>query len=115
MRNHFTARLGFTLLEIMVVVGLIGLLAALALPYAFKPRTQSQTTICIKNMRQIETGKEQLAFEFHMAEGTPITEASVNTYLKTGNTPSCPASGVYSYNPIGTNPTCNIDGHVLPD
>ena len=105
----------FTLLEIMVVVGLIGLLAAIAIPYAFKPRATSQTTICIKNLRLIEQGKEQFAYDFHLGEGAPVVEDSVNTYLKTGKTPLCPASGAYSYNSVGTNPTCNIADHVLPD
>ena len=114
-RNLPTTTQGFTLLEIMTVVALIGLLAAMAIPYVLKPRTTTQTTVCIKYLRLIEDGKEQLAFEYRIPNGASVIEDSVNTYLKTGRAPECPAGGVYSYNPLGSNPTCNITDHVLPD
>ena len=105
----------YTLLEVMTVVGIIGMLAAMAIPYAYKPRVTTQTNVCIKFLRLIEAGKEQLAFEAKLSEGATVVDASVNSYLRSGTTPVCPASGTYTYNPIGSNATCTVTGHMLPD
>ncbi len=107
---------GFTLIEIMIVVAIIGLLAAIAIPNFVKARTQSQTNACIDNLRQVEAGKEQAALEFKLTQGATIPVASVNSYIKGNTTPICPASGTYSYNTLGTNATCSLSasGHVLP-
>jgi prepilin-type N-terminal cleavage/methylation domain-containing protein len=103
----------FTLIEIMIVVAIVGVLAAIAVPNFVKSRTQSQTGVCIDNLRQIDHSKEQLAMEANLPTGTAVTEASVNTFIKGANTPACPAGGSYSYNNTGTNPSCNIANHVL--
>ena len=97
----------------MITVAVIGLLAGIAIPNFLKARTQSQTTACINNLRQIDAAKEQLAMEANLVTGASVVAASVHVYLKGESIPPvCPASGVYTYNVIGSNPVCNISGHA---
>ena len=107
------ANKGFTLIEIMIVVAIIGLLAAIAVPNFVKARTQSQTNACINNLRQVDSGKEQCALEYKLSQGATLTIASVDAYIKGGTTPTCPASGSYTYGILGSNPVCNVSLHVL--
>jgi prepilin-type N-terminal cleavage/methylation domain-containing protein len=96
---------GFTLVEIMIVVAIIGLLAAIAIPSFVKARNTSQQSACINNLRQVDSGKEQGAMAYGLGDGVAIAAATVNSYIK-GGAPTCPASGTYAYNNVGTAPTC---------
>lgn len=103
----------------MMVVAIIGLLCTMAIPAFMKSRNLSQMNACINNLRQLDGAKEECALEFTWSNGTPVIDgdSNVNAYIKflcgTTNTPDCPGGGIYTYNPIGTNPTCNIAGHAL--
>ena len=110
-------KLGFTLVEIMIVVAIIGLLAAIAIPSFVKARNTSQQNACINNLRQIDSGKEQWAMAARKKDGDTTITASVNEYIKGNTTPKCPANGNYTYNPIGTLPACDVTDptlHQLP-
>ena len=110
-------RLGFTLVEIMIVVAIIGLLASIAIPSFGKARNTAQQNACLNNLRIIDGGKEQAALANKWADGSAPTTSIVNTYIKGSSTPDCPAGGVYTYNVIGTNPVCSIKtptSHRMP-
>ena len=106
---------GFTLVEIMIVVVIIGLLAAIAIPNFIRARSTAQKTACITNLRQIDSGKQQWAIENKkLATETPTSD-DVARYIKNGKYPTCPTGGTYTVNAANTDPTCSesASGHVL--
>ena len=107
------SRRGFTLIEIMIVVLIIGILLAIAVPNFVLARKAARTKACISNLKQIQSAKEQWAMDNKKNTGDTVAmSALAGVYIK--STPSCPAGGTYTLNTIGTNPTCSVSGHTLP-
>ena len=109
---------GFTLVEIMIVVLIIGLLAAIAVPNFVKARQKTQANACIDNMRQIEGAVEQAKMDSIAAPGDSDIYGA-DKYIKTK--PKCPTKGseyvLEDTDAEDWRPSCpdTIDGHVLPD
>ena len=125
MKINVSRKSGFTLVEIMIVVAIIGLLAAIAIPNFVRARTTSQMYACINNLRQIDGAIQQWALETKAAPTAPVTVANVTGYLKSAVT--CPSAGSgatlgssYLLTDVSTKPTCilntaaTVTGHILP-
>jgi prepilin-type N-terminal cleavage/methylation domain-containing protein len=114
----------FTLVEIMIVVAIIGLLAAIAIPNFVRARAKAQENACINNLRQIDGAANQWALENKAKTGDAISYPNnLTNYIKlnkVGSIPGCPAGGTYTCSAVGTAPVCSITttlgtpGHVLP-
>jgi prepilin-type N-terminal cleavage/methylation domain-containing protein len=75
---------GFTLVEIMIVVAIIALLAAIAVPNFLRSRKRSQATQVLEDLRQIDSAVDQWAIENNKAGGAAVTWGDVQKYIKTG-------------------------------
>lgn len=109
---------GVTLVEILIIVSIIGVLLAIAMPNFMSSVGNVHTDTCIINLRQINLAKEQWALENDIEVGDDGDEpaaADLDSYIKDGTAGLvCPLDSSstfatsYTINSLGTNPVCKI-------
>ena len=115
--------MGFTLVEIMIVVAIITLLAVIAIPNYVRARTHSQLQACINNLRQIDDASQTWALEYRKVADAAVSYSDIKSYFR--GPVLCPASGTattfaecYGLTTVSNKPTCKIAPatHILtPD
>ncbi len=109
MKNNSSRNSGFTLVEIMIVVAIIGLLGSIAIPSITQAREKARTNVCIANLEQIEGAIQRWSLDMNKDEGEAVTYSDIRHYLK--RPAICPSGGTsfedsYSITTVDAAPTC---------
>jgi len=104
---------GFTVVEIMIVIMIVGLLATLSIPTYQKSRETAQKFVCINNLRLIQDAGDQYLFDHPNL--TTLSVSFLHGYMKRGEIPECPLRGAYTIEfTTESRATCsNGNGHEL--
>jgi prepilin-type N-terminal cleavage/methylation domain-containing protein len=109
---------GFTLVEILIVVLILGLLLAIAVPNYVEQRGAAQAQTCINTLLKIDDAACQFALEHGKKTGDVISyPTDLTPYIKlnsAGKIPPCPAGGSYIEGVVGVNPVCSLGSTVSP-
>ena len=116
MKVQTPRRSAFTLVEIMIVVAIIGLLAAIAVPNILRARNTAQKNTCIANLKQIEGAIQQWAMENKTSDGSTVVTTDITPFLKNNVMPEEPTGAGYTIANTEAAPLCTSPaslGHTL--
>jgi len=100
---------GFTLVEIMIVAGVLSILIFMAIPALVRMRSRVNVKVCVANLKRVSLAKEMWAVT--NVDDLPQWADLVPDYIKAR--PECPIKGDYGINDMATNPTCSVAGHAI--
>ena len=110
MKANAKKYIGFTLVEIMIVVLIIGILLAVAIPSFVQARETSRAKACVANLKQIDSAKQQYLMDKNVSTFTSATDLTaaglVTQYVRSA--PICPAGGTYTSGDATTIPVCSL-------
>lgn len=109
MKIQSVRRSAFTLIEIMIVVGIIGLLAIAIIPNISKNRERAQLKMIEQNLRKIDAAKNLWALENNKGSGETPTPEELKIY---DGWPRAIAGESYNINPVGSPPTATLSGKL---
>lgn len=95
MLNKKNTRAGFTLIELMIVIAIIAILAAILVPNFMKARANGQLTACKSNLKNIATALEMYASDHNGIYPTAMTVLTTENYMK--RIPTCPSASGQTY------------------
>lgn len=105
----------FTLVESLVIVGVIGILLTIAVPHYARHRAETQRQLCVKNLMVIDQAKEQWLLDHPGEASAELYEEDLAPYFQNTTLPTCPGGGVYNLGTVDQYPDCSLEklGHVL--
>lgn len=118
-RKTGSSTAGFTMIEIMIVMGILGIILAIAGPTWMFQRERARLRVCQENLFKLSAAKEQWALDNKQTTGAApsmgdLCSSDGSLYIKAPPEGlECPSGGVYALGLIGAEPTCSIENHKL--